>query len=223
MPKYVKKYRKKKRNYRRRRRKRFANPSVMVSRSLIVPDQLRTRLRYTVSIQLGGAVDTFYSIRGNALHDCNYTISGNQQPAGFDQLATLYNRYTVSGSSAKVSALSVNGSTAQLITLLPIPESNYLTNALTAKEQQYSKSRLTGFTSNGGPVYLSSYMSTKKIRGDRYLDSNYQALITQNPNKMWYWQLYCSAMDGVTPSEADGLFEVTYYVTFSRREEQEDA
>jgi len=70
------------------------------------PDKYVCRLKYAELITLdatalGSAAPTYHSFRANSLFDPNYTSVGHQ-PRGFDELASLYDHYTVIGSKCTV-------------------------------------------------------------------------------------------------------------------------
>lgn len=71
------------------------------------PDRYAARLRYTQFVELnmtaiGSGVGVQHRFRANSLYDPDFDTTG-AQPRGFDQLAAIYDHYTVIGSRMKVS------------------------------------------------------------------------------------------------------------------------
>lgn len=187
----------------------------------VVPDRLRTRLRFWKSVSINLTVSTVASTRfqPSAAFDLDPTI-GSAAAVGFTQLAALYNSYRVRSSSAW--AETVNTGTVPIITiLLPTnvdpgasPSSAYV---ISSRQQPYAVSETGALV--GGPVSrLHNTMSTKKIYGSKMtdVDDNFASLVTSVPNNNWYWVInhYCLA---VSPSAIIMNFYMEIEVDFYDR------
>jgi len=89
-----------------------------------------------------------YRFRLNGLFDPNLT-GGGHQPHGFDQLATIYNRYRVIGCSYTVYAIPQTGSNTIRVACLPANESVVPTGVADAVESPRCKWKFIDNTSKG--------------------------------------------------------------------------
>lgn len=154
----------------------------------LAPDAMYTVLKWSNTYQLAAAPGNRLVIRGNSLFDPGFT-TGSTQPVGFDQWAAIYNFYRVLWSKITVSYVGRTSATDnQLISVYPSLSSNPFTTSYDANASQaYGKSKIYQ-AGNSEPIYLSIYMTTKKIYGDRSdNDAVYQAATTTNPSSPWYW------------------------------------
>lgn len=122
-----------------------------------IPPQLNVCLKYVTRILLNptsGTADN-YQFRMNSLFDPDLTGTGHQ-PAGYDQIATLYNRWLVTKCSIQVTAwpaqtfpLVDTQQSSAIVCLNKTRDQMTFTNIETAMEQDYSKYCNIGI--NGGP------------------------------------------------------------------------
>lgn len=230
MPKYTrKKYAPKRKTFRRRRPKYGArlksryNSSVAVVRN-IVADRTLTRLKYTAGISLtSSGVAGSYVFRGNSIFDPDLTAGGSQ-PTGMDEWANFYSSYRVIGSSVKLVARSGQSDPATDFTLLcvqagldTITDSNYADMV----GDPYTRSRMIAPTTAGYDSTLSHYMTTRKMFGlskGQDKDADYQAAVTANPAKVWYWHLLSDdILSGAVDQNVKVFVTITYYVEFMNR------
>lgn len=163
-----------------------------VPASRIVPDRLVTTLHYheIVSMSDGAGGDQQWNL--NSLFDPNRSGTGHQ-PLGFDQLATLYQRYRVLKASWKVQCTNVFGPIIPLIAVVPTNNTTSLATTIdTACELPYSQNKLMGgqYTAAGStaqPATIKGSCSLAKIYGCTESElkgsDRYQALVSADPSE----------------------------------------
>lgn len=200
-----------------RRRRNKASVTRLPTGSLVA-ERTFTKLRYTQRIDLtpAAAATESYVFSGNSAFDPDVTGAG-AQPLGFDQYATLYNKYRVRGSKMKVTAAVTSGSHFPCkITIYPQDDNASATGVDNAAARPNSKTRVTA--GYGSPnVTLSKYMSSKKQLGVKSIneETSFAALVNANPSIRWYWCVSVGTIDATT--NIAGLYaevEITYYVEF---------
>ncbi len=156
------------------------------------PDRVRTRLTYADVIHISPASTVGqYTFRGNSVYDPDYTSTGHQ-PYYRDQLAALYSRYRVYGSSIHVAAVNEQVATALQVTVIPSSEITTFTSSVYALEYPYAKgAKLLGV---GGimTTNVSHKMTTTELlglRGREVEDQDFSALVGAQPSSEWYWQI----------------------------------
>lgn len=216
---YQKKSRKtysKRKKYGKRKYKRATTTSLRSG--TLIADRSFTKLKYTQRIDLtpAGAATDSYVFRGNSMFDPD-VAPGGAQPLGFDQWAGFYNKYRVRGSKIKIYAVATSGSHFPCkISVYPQDDSSTATGVDNAAARPNSRTSITN--GYGGPsTRIKNYISTKKQLGVKSIneETSYAAVITGNPNIMWYWCISVGTLDATT--NIAGLYvevEVTYYTEF---------
>ncbi len=213
-------YRRRRKPIRRRRRKTYRRrnrPASNVVKTVNgFPDVLYTTLKYTQRFQFT-TDPTLQRFRGNGLFDPDFTGVGHQ-PFYYLQLATIYDRYEVFASSVSIQFHN-NQINPIYVTLLPVAESSTAaTDPFTAKEKPYARSIMLGVEGSAkasSKIYHS--MSTKKIRGERFLDSDYSSLSTSNPARQWFWNLHMARADATTSLVLTAVVTISYKCCFRKR------
>jgi hypothetical protein len=87
---------------------------MLVSTRAVVPSEFRTVLRYSQRIVINNNIGlpNSYLFVGNSVFDPDFSGTGSQ-PLGFDQLAGLYSRYRVLGSTITVDMMTPSAGTNQ--------------------------------------------------------------------------------------------------------------
>ena len=159
----------------------------------VMPDRLRTRLRFWQANSLNLSVTSVGSLRfqPSAAFDIDPTVGGTTM-AGFNELAALYLSYRVKSSRIKVELANTSPDSIVNLTVVPrntdpgaTPTSGSI---IAAREQPYAKNKTS--PPLGGPlVTITSTMSTKKMFGNPMtdFDDNFAALVTTVPVNNWFW------------------------------------
>ncbi len=182
-----------------------------------VPDAIRTQLTYSDQIALSPTSTVGqYTFRGNSVFDPDYTSTGHQ-PMYRDQLAQLYSRYRVYGSSIHLSVINEQVGAGLQVTIIPASDITAFTSSLYPLEFPHARgARLLGV---GGifTAQLTHSMRTQVILGLRpreVLDQDYSALVGANPSSEWYWQIVAqnlSAENVIASLQVILRYDVEFY------------
>lgn len=181
-----------------------------------IPQQMYVKLKYVESMTLSGA-PSMQLFRGNDLFDPNYTSTGHQ-PYLADQLAPLYQNFTVYASKIKVRA-GTDGSLDGRLLVRPTHSSATISNFDLSCERPETKSCL--FTPERR-CSITQYADTKRIIGVsdvsdlEYAGRNNTSGPATPPNQIWYWAISTIGADGSNISCPIEI-ELIYYVKFWKR------
>lgn len=181
------------------------------------PDSVRVKLQYSFIQSVTGGISVYKILRGNSLYDPDHATGGGQ-PQGFAQWSSLYSRYKVHGSAIRVQPIVANstnlaGACSWAIAPVLDTGSHY---AETLSMFPYSRTKIQHNVYTGSKG-MSSYMTTRKICGQRTSDADFESSTSTNPAHEWYWQVAFTAADGSTSLDFMAHISITYYATmFSR-------
>lgn len=206
-------------------------------KSLIVPDQTKVKLRWTVStlytLTAGGLAVA--NIIGNSPYDPDGSGTGNIQPTGWDQYSTFYKTYRCDGSSIKAEITNINNDlgagtdpTVSDCYVGVIPTIEMLTTTDLAlgspAEQAYCKEVVTAPYPGAQRKRIKHYISTRKMFGRSSKSTEFYALTGNigsgtSPANIFWWNIYAIAPAAAAASgkKIRVRFTVTYYVTFMQR------
>lgn len=203
---------KRRRNYRRRRSKRKPYFRRRSGRTLtrypryrrvgiknidnFLPSKLCVKLKYADDIQTVAAVIGSIVMRGNSAFDPDWSFGGHQ-PMGYDQITPFYNRYYVTSSAIEVIPYAVTGasSLAPIVTLYAGTSTSSLSQISDLLEQPGVRTLQLSDMNNTAREGVHAFAirakaSTYKMLGVKpSSDEDAQALVTSNPNKMWFWHI----------------------------------
>jgi hypothetical protein len=182
----------------------------------IMPDRMRTNLRYWKAVQISLNVTLVGGARWSpsAAFDIDPLIGGTVM-SGFTELAAIYKSYRVRNSTITAEFSNPSAVTPVMCTVVPTNAdpgaSPSTTVVLTAREQPYAKSRTSALA--GGPTTrIVSSMSTKKIYGSPMTDydDNFASLVTTVPNNNWFWfvSVYALTLIPSNPITVNVLIEI---------------
>lgn len=187
----------------------------------IVPDRLRTKLKYTelFSITSTSGAIIQQKMSGNGAFDPNITGSGHQ-PQGFDQYSALYQRYICRGSSIKVTVNSNTAGSNYIYSVRPTADINDTSTDMTAEiEKAYSRWKIGTQTHPARAIKM--YRSTAKMEGvpniKTLISDDYSAPFTANPTAQWYWFVSATNADAQTTTNFNFYVEQTFYLEFYDR------
>lgn len=206
--------------YRRRyKKKRFSKPTSMLLRSpTVVSDRVRLKLKYNSYYTLsGGAGTPFLQVFQNSLFDPDLTGSGNQ-PMGFDQWKNFYNRYRVNAISIKVQGANTNSTNPILFSVFPSLTSTAPGSTSGVFSQPYARTISVPQSSGNSKIYISNYMTTKKMYGYTNIDQeeDFSSVVSASPANLWYFLVYGYSGTTATPT-FQGIIKVTYYCEMFER------
>lgn len=165
-----------------RRFKRKFNKRVNVNRSLQPYSQrYLCRLKYNQTVVVNGTGCLEYQFNLNSIYDPDLSGTGHQ-PYGFDQLATVYNRYRVYKTVWRIQGVSK--STDYNLCTYPANDLVTVSNINRAAELPRAISKLVCLDT---PTYLVGRISLPSLFGrTRYQymsDDRYQSLVSANPSE----------------------------------------
>lgn len=189
-------------------------------RGQFVPNEMHVTMR--LSGHVDNAASSTYAEAGFTINDMfdPQGGSGAAQCLGFDQMAVLYNRYRVTGSTIKVRASLNSDSGTPTATALEaqvvVYPASVVTGATTVDDGMSQPFVKSSFISGEKPVTLRSSCSVAKLIGNSVTADRLQAVVTSSPSKILYWHvgIISRAYTGIRTTLA---VEVTYQVTFFER------
>lgn len=135
------------------------------------------------------------------------------QPQYFDQLAALYNHYTIIGSKCTVRAIpnpsSANSSVFVGLYLEDDTSIAPTTNTDFLNQKSPNTYRVLGPQSGNG-VTLVSRWSAKKLGGKVMANPNMQGTTAANPTEQQWWCLYIGPIDGSSTTVTQFVVEIQY-------------
>jgi hypothetical protein len=161
----------------------------------------------------------------NSLFDPDFTGTG-AQPAYFDQLSLLYNRYRVYGSAIKVIEVPFNAGVQSNVpvTLVVVPSAISLASFSTydAAGLPRSQTRVcTGNMDSKNQTIIASH-SISEILGVKDVEGadRLQAQVTASPAEQCLWSIIARTVDSVTAAYAVINVVITYDCEFYDRQVQ---
>ena len=202
---------------------------VSIPRRSITPAHYFAKMTYTdvfTYVPLAGLYES-RRFRGNSVYDPDYT-GGGGQPTGFDQLAALYQRYTVY--AAKTKCQLMNGPTNQTtvasfaaLSLLADTSGSSVGNYTVIDKLPHSNSYIPSgpiLSGSRTPRTVSMYTTTASMFGidkDTVTNkANYSADVGSNPVNQWFQHVTVSNLDGGTQANVAVYTKITYYVRFEQ-------
>lgn len=186
-----------------RNSKRSVRNKTTVDAGLGFPKQMKMIHKYcdTMSIQSTAGALTRQRFSCNGMYDPDKTNIGHQ-PLYFDQMAALYNHYTVIGSKITVTFAAPPSSAPAI--MVAIMQDDDQTNNLTAMSEVLEQSLTTSRLMNPGVdnnIVLANNWSAKKTFGGSVLGNDeLQGNASANPTETTEWNIFVQTSDQVTTS-----------------------
>lgn len=162
------------------------------------PKQLRMKHRYVEYVTLTsttGAIGS-YSFRANGMFDPNYTSTGHQ-PLYFDQVAAIYNHFTVLTSKINVKIVVPTSVTIPLNCAMITNDDGTVTPAGIASQAEQPSAKFGVVIPGGnGQLVLSSKWSATEAFGPGALsDPNLQGSSSSDPSEQQLWSIQVGSAD----------------------------
>ena len=186
--------------------KRIPRQLATVNLGKAFPMKIQITHRYSALLTVtstAGAVTT-YKFACNGLYDPDLTSSGHQ-PYYFDQMAALYNHYTVLTSSITVSAVPTTATQNSMICALAYNDDTTVGNAGLVQyqiEQPGGKYALLANGCNQPQIMRGSFDAKKIFGGDPMSIKEIQGTSAANPTEIYCYILTMQTCDGATTSNA---------------------
>lgn len=172
------------------------------------------------------ALTDVYTFNGNSIYDPDAVAPG-ETDRGFTQMMTLYDRYVVTGSTIKVTAVNLSTDHVRTIAIIPTlqPSTTFTPMYYNGiKGQPYCVMKdLTPAAGSKSMVTLRNYMTTAKMFGLPKMTTTaitlYSGTAASNPTGtgLWFWQIVFLKSDVGFQHDIDYKVEMTHYVKFFQR------
>lgn len=175
------------------------NSVARFSKNVGFPNKLTMRHRY---VEGGALTSTTGSLsvqnfRANGMFDPNQTGTGHQ-PLYFDQMAAIYDHYTVIGSVIHVEFIPASSSSLPAVVGIMLNDDSTVTpgSATALCEQGGAVSRVTSATGSVQPFTLTSKFSAKGTFGGSVLaNDNLQGTGSADPTEQTLFTLFGQTID----------------------------
>lgn len=213
-------------NYR-KRSKTISGPYRLVNRGpSIMPDVFVTKMKWTyrTTITSTSGVPGNQVFKINSLYDPDSTGAGNQ-PVGFDEMSSFYQRYRVLGVGYSVTLVPNTGVVAtNLLEVGCAPSVE--TFAANSDPQTLGSNPYGNFQiifSNSGITTLKGYIPMAKLFGITRLvynnDTSYHGTPSSDPNVLSYFTVAMQATDeSSTASSIPCYVELIFYTSWEKRQ-----
>lgn len=187
----------------------------------IIADSVMVKLPYCDQYTMtstSGTVAT-QQFRQNGIFDPDVTYTGHQ-PRGFDEYATLYDRYVVYGVAVEVDVVGVTSGVPGVLSLRGSPNSTLPSSDIyEAVENPRVKYIAISGSEGQNRGKLSTYFSTKALAGVKDLgqERDYRSVVTTNPTEQNYINICWQALNGSSTTACNAIIKLTYYVKFFDR------
>lgn len=155
-----------------------------------MPDSVIVDLKYGFQVTYAG-ISSFQlqQFKANSAFDPDLTGIGHQ-PRFFDQYSAFYGRYMVLSCRLSTTITNLSDADPMLIGVWPAAtSSNTISNPSELVEQSYVKTRLIPLA-GGDPVHLTSFMTTRKMRGGSVMSDDFSGTTSSDPSRLWYFNHY---------------------------------
>jgi len=207
----------------------FGNPradAIINRSSSVIPHTYYTKLKFAFTAQWTSTsgVAVYAAIRA-AIGDPTGSL-GSTRPMGAGTLDGLYTRWTVLGSSCKITVNQYNGATSCGSNHCLIPHPNTANpfsaiDVVRAGTATNAKQKLVANLESSKDTVLSSYASTANMYGitnSRVTDdANFGGTGTTDPSFYYIWILGAQSADRASNTDGIYMVELTYYVKYWQR------
>lgn len=181
------------------------------------PNKIVMKHKYVelVGLSITSGAKGTYTFSCNNMWDPNVSSIGHQ-PLYRDQLAAIYNHYTVIGARIKVSFTNASSTyTTPVYCTVYVDDDNAVTNAALVGSIEQKGARVKYLSNSGEPAVLISKWSAKRTFGGSVLSNNQlTASVGSSPTEQSYFIL------GVQPNDSstitiNALVELEYITVWS--------
>lgn len=149
--------------------------------------------------------------RANSMFDPDFTGGGNQ-PLGFDQMAAMYNRFTVTHAQIRVVFSNPSTNDYRLITGIALSRDTALKTRTEYMETHSSWDILPSGSINGGTVTCMLNVDVAKFFGlkDIIDERDFSGTSTANPQHNCYFHVFAADSGGSDPGAIQSTVEIAY-------------
>lgn len=204
----------------------YSGESRLVNRGYdILPDLYFVKLPYQELIETSTTTTgvSGYTFAVNSIYDPNVSGTGHQ-PLGHDQLATLWERYTVFGVKYDIKAVNMSSTPCRVCTVVYDSSHTFTTFEDASEQPKASKTMILGGSNGGNDVLtFEGYISTAAAAGVPKTvirdDDLWSASFGANPAKMPLFSIMHANLNGVSTTDVHYVVTLIYYVRLKDRVE----
>lgn len=184
-----------------------------------MPNKFLTKMRYAASLEVTAGslgATTLYHYSCNNLFDPDVTGTGHQ-PRGFDQLMTMYNKFTVIGATIKVQIASEQGESVPENIIAGINLRSTI-NSSTNLNDWMENRNMTSVMLSGG-LNIRSKTFTYKVNPAKFLgishplsDHQLSGTTTTGPVRQCFFSIFVSTPQGIGTSKVQYQVTIDYTV-----------
>lgn len=194
-------------------------PRSMVDMGKGFPKKITMTHKYVDVVTVTSTAGSFakYLFSCNNVYDPNYTSTGHQ-PMYRDQMAGIYNHYTVIGSKASFRVLNSASNTGLLGCVLFINDSTTVVPVDIGTATEQTQSKKMGLIPYGAsaPINLSAKWSARKFFGKGVLaNTNLGASAGTSPAEQSYYTFCLQCLDGASTVSVYVEVEIEYITIWS--------
>lgn len=194
-------------------RQKSSSQLTSVSFGIGFPRRLKITHKYADNFTLTNTAGAgvFYLFSCNGLYDPNISGTGHQ-PSYFDNLAAIYNHYTVIASRIKISVTTATTQSCPVnVGCFLNDDTSVAGSFLAALEQPSSKGQLLQVNGGAAPLILTNSWSAKATFGGSILgNDNLQGSSGTNPSEQTYYTIVTGPADSSTATVTYFLVEIEY-------------
>lgn len=174
------------------------------------PPKLQVRHRYAqiVGISAAAAGVGNYQFRANGMYDPDYTGTGHQ-PLYFDQLATIYDHFTVLRSYAKFTVANM-ATTPATVNVFLNDDATITPSAIDGRMEQSTGRSLLISKEQGPIVFYVSFDARKTFGGDPLANDNLQGSSAADPTEQALYTISAKTADDAVATSVIVQVEIVY-------------
>lgn len=199
-----------------RRKQSFGIPRWAGRNKTGFPKELRMKHRYCETFNFAGTAGAINNqqFSCNGLYDPNVTGVGHQ-PMYFDQLAAIYNHYTVLSSKITISAVIADTVINPVHLVCYINDDTTVTPATIQSRMEQSTARFTTVlpSGNGRAVITNRWSATQNFGPGAVSDPNLQGNAAANPTEQQYYTISGQVADLASSWGITAVYVVIEYDT----------
>lgn len=168
-----------------------------------------------------GGLNTTYVYSANGLYDPNISGAGHQ-PLGFDQMASMYDQYTVIGAKIHVVFQSKDTNNFQVCGISVNDDGALNTDLQNLIENGTMKYVMVPPKGAGGDGYGRTYSLTYNVNPNKFLgypkpmsEDGLRGNNASNPDKGCFFHIHCGSTDGTDTSGIDFMVVIDYQVVWT--------
>lgn len=197
-------------------------PRSIVNTGSGFPDKMVMTHKYCDKVNVQSTAGTIgnYLFSCNGMYDPNITGTGHQ-PYYFDQMAAIYDQYTVIMSRCKISFWANETNASGIGVCLSLNDDTTVTNTavVTLQEQTGSKMKIAGNVSDSIRSLVKYWGARKSFGSGIMANNDLQGTAAANPTEQMYYVVSCQSLDGISTQDIWVTVEITYTAVWTEKKD----